>query len=214
LIQVSKSANTPKDVFEHEATHVAQLLVDYDFPGKPRIPFPGPIPLLSERILNEFEAYLVQSVYFERAYKIRVVLDFNCIESAQFAALRSGFQILLRRWISASFAQGQFNAPPSSGIASDLLKFGASLSDTFKGTALDAADAIPTLDQLAFHLRMQIHKHLEPFPANDPRGQHLYNTFVPVFLRWSDYESLNPFEILHRFRPPNPPPVLNEEVIG
>jgi len=220
LIQVSKGACTPKDVFEHEATHVAQLLVDHQFPGRPRLPFPGPIPFLSERILKEFEAYLVQSVYFERAYESRVVLDFNCIESAQLAALRSGFMTLLRQWVSASVAHDQFNGSSSSltfsisDIAGDLLRFGASLSDTFRGTVLDTADAIPTLDQLAMHLYVQIGKHVDLFSPNDPRRQHLLGTFVPVFLKWSDYESSNPFQILRRFRPPNLPPQLNEKVIG
>jgi hypothetical protein len=218
MIQVSGNGSAHQDILEHEATHVAQFLVDYEFPGLPKIPFPGPIPLMSERILKEFEAHLVQLVYFERAYDNRPILDFNCIESAQFAALRPAISIFLRHWISALVAHVQLHGPsgvqsfPAYQGANELRKFGESLSETFRGTVLEGAGTMPALDQLAFHLYVQMDSLVEKLPANDLRRRYLLNAFWPVFLSWSDFQGSDPFQILQRFRLPNRPPRRNEKV--
>lgn len=220
LIEVSRSASAPDDIFEHEAIHVAQLLVDHQFPGKLRVPLSGPLPFMTERILKEFEAHLVQTVYFERAYESRLVLDFSCIESAQLAALRAGFSNYLRKCVSDLVAQKHIHEPSrvlassATALSSDLSHFAENLSATFEKTVLDTADAIPSLDQLAFHLTVQLGKHVGLMPENDPIRNLLLEAFLPVLSKWSNYESHNPFEILHRFRPPNPPPKLNAKVMG
>jgi hypothetical protein len=220
VIQVSGGGSAAQDIYEHEATHVAQLLVDHEFPGRPKKNFPGPIPFMSERILKEFEAHLVQMVYFERAYENRLVLDFNCIEAAQFAALRPAFSIFLKHWTSALVAHVQLHGPssaqsfPASQGANELLKFGESLSITFRGTILESAGAIPTLDQLALHFYVQLDKQIGQFPINDLRRQYLLSTFRTVFFNWSDFQGSDPFQILFRFRPPNPQPRLNDKVIA
>jgi hypothetical protein len=218
-IQVAVGNSFRSDVFEHEAIHVAQILVDHEFPGKPKVPFPGPFPPFSERILKEFEANLVQSVYFLKAYEGRVVLDFNCAESAQLSALRSAFFFVLKQCVmgsayperpdSLSYFHDQYVAP----LAINLFKFGESLTDTFRGTVLDSSGVVPTLDQLAMHLFSQVREHTQNLSEHDPRLISILRALVPIFKKWSPYVSDAPFEILHRFRPPNPPPNLNRKVI-
>ena len=99
-------------------------------------------------------------------------------------------------------------------IARGLFGIGEDLKGFFRGTVLESAGAVPTLDQLAMHLYVQLGKAMAFFPPNDPRGQRLYQAVVPLYFRWSDYEGDNPFEILRRFRPPNRPPSLNLDVMG
>jgi hypothetical protein len=218
-IQALSVAGLEPDVLEHESIHVAQLLVDHEFPGKPRDPFPGPIPMLSRRIIMEFEAHLVQSVHFERAFQKRLILDLNCVESAQLAALRAGFSVYVGekvREIGTSLTNTDSPVAFSmlaSGIVGELLEFGDSVGETFRGSVLEQGNVVPGLDQLAFHLFTQVNAHTSRPHIGDSRRVAIVQAFAPVFRRWSNFMGADPFEILNRFRPPNPPPRLNEAVI-